>query len=712
MIHIRAGRKALLQLQGITLYLVTAKVLSAFHRQATQNTAKSKRFRSETVAHGRGIRYNESILHKLKERLHMNWQQACELPYYNGTDLGANYTPAATTFKLWAPTAAAVTVELFATGTDAEPNAHHLGAHHLQWERDGVWSLTLSGDWKNTYYLYHLQFHDGRTADAVDPYARTAGANGQRAMVLDLDAAAPEGWAEDKRPVIPPHARSVWEVHVADFSADEHSGVPAEYRGKFMGFVPGDTTLDGDGVHPTCLNYLKDLGVSHVQLQPIFDYETVDESRPDGGYNWGYDPQNYNVPEGSFATDPFHGEVRVRECRAMVAALHRAGLGVVMDVVYNHTYHSDSNLERTVPGYWNRRWPNDQMTNGSGCGCDLASERPMVRKYIVDSILYWAQTYHIDGFRFDLMALEDADTMNAIRAALDALPGGQDILLYGEPWQGGSTNFEGGARPADKRALDVLSDRIGFFCDDTRDSIKGNVFDAGNAGYVNGAPQHGYEVLHSIGAWRGGQHGYWPRQAGQVVQYISAHDNLTLWDKLAAVGRRGDYDAPDAELLAQNRLAAGIYLTCQGLPFMQAGEEWGRTKHGDHNSYKGPLETNKLDWTRAHRPEFAALTAFYRGMLAIRRTCARIAGAYGEPQPFVLALRGWLIGFIPESPDPKDVVVVYYNPERTHQWVSLPIGSWRKLADGVHAGTNPFGPIYRDAMELPPVSVTVLRLEQ
>ena len=642
----------------------------------------------------------------------MNWQQACELPYYNGTDLGANYTPAATTFKLWAPTAAAVTVELFATGTDAEPNAHHLGAHHLQWERDGVWSLTLSGDWKNTYYLYHLQFHDGRTADAVDPYARTAGANGQRAMVLDLDAAAPEGWAEDKRPVIPPHARSVWEVHVADFSADEHSGVPAEYRGKFMGFVPGDTTLDGDGVHPTCLNYLKDLGVSHVQLQPIFDYETVDESRPDGGYNWGYDPKNYNVPEGSFATDPFHGEVRVRECRAMVAALHRAGLGVVMDVVYNHTYHSDSNLERTVPGYWNRRWPNDQMTNGSGCGCDLASERPMVRKYIVDSILYWAQTYHIDGFRFDLMALEDAGTMNAIRAALDALPGGQDILLYGEPWQGGSTNFEGGARPADKRALDVLSDRIGFFCDDTRDSIKGNVFDAGNAGYVNGAPQHGYEVLHSIGAWRGGQHGYWPRQAGQVVQYISAHDNLTLWDKLAAVGRRGDYDAPDAELLAQNRLAAGIYLTCQGLPFMQAGEEWGRTKHGDHNSYKGPLETNKLDWTRAHRPEFAALTAFYRGMLAIRRTCARIAGAYGEPQPFVLALRGWLIGFIPESPDPKDVVVVYYNPERTHQWVSLPIGSWRKLTDGVHAGTTPFGPIYRDAMELPPVSVTVLRLEQ
>lgn len=238
------------------------------------------------------------------------------------------------------------------------------------------------------------------------------------------------------------------------------------------------------------------------------------------------------------------------------------------------------------------------------------------------------------------MALEDVDTMNAIRAALDSLPGGESILLYGEPWMGGGTNFEGGARPADKRVLDALHERIGFFCDDTRDCIKGNVFDAANAGYVNGAPQHGYDVLHSISAWRSGAHGFWPKRAGQVVQYVSAHDNYTLWDKLAAVGRRGDYDYPDADLLAQNRMTAGIYLTCQGLPFMQAGEEWGRTKHGDHNSYKGPLATNRLDWTRAHRLEFAALTAFYRGMLAIRRAYPRLSGAAGEPEPFILALPG------------------------------------------------------------------------
>ena len=643
----------------------------------------------------------------------MNWQQACELPYYGGDDLGANWSPAGTVFKLWAPTAAAVQVELFAAGSDNEPGAAHLGSHGMHWAGDGVWCAEVPGDLNGVYYVYHLQFHDGRTATAVDPYARSAGVNGQRGMVLDLSSAAPAGWEADARPDIPPHTRSIWEVHVADFSADEHSGVRPEWRGRFLGFTEDNTTLDGDGEHPTCLNYLKGLGISHVQLQPIYDYATVDESAPGSGYNWGYDPLNYNVPEGSFATDAYHGEVRVRECRAMVAALHRAGIGVVMDVVYNHTYHSESNLERTVPGYWNRRWPDGTMTNGSGCGCDLASERPMVRKYIVDSVLYWAKNYHIDGFRFDLMALEDVDTMNAIRAALDSLPGGENILMYGEPWQGGGTSLEGGARPADKRALDALSDQIGFFCDDTRDCIKGNVFDAANAGYVNGAPQHGYDVLHSLSAWRNGAHGFWPRRAGQVVQYISAHDNYTLWDKLAAVARRGDYDWPDADLLAQNRMAAGIYLTCQGLPFMQAGEEFGRTKYGNHNSYQGPLRTNQLDWTRAHRPEFAALTAFYRGMLAIRRAYPRLSGAAGEPEPFVLMLPGWLIGFVPETDGtaPAGQLAVYYNPERTRQWATLPAGTWRKLCDGTHAGTQPFGPCFRDALELEPTSVTVLRAE-
>lgn len=642
----------------------------------------------------------------------MNWQQACELPYYGGTDLGAVWSGTQTVFKLWAPTASSVQLQLFATGTDAEPGARDLAVYPMEPAGQGVWSVTVAEDLNGVYYLYELQFPDRHSATVVDPYARAAGANGQRGMVINLEAAAPRGWQSDRRPQIPAHARSVWEVHVADFSADEHSGVPEAWRGTFLGFVPEDTTLDGDGVHPTCLNYLKRLGVTHVQLQPIFDYATVEETRP-GGYNWGYDPLNYNVPEGSLSTDAFHGAVRVQECRAMIQALHRAGLGVVMDVVYNHTYHTDSWLERTVPGYWNRRWPDGQTTNGSGCGNDLASERPMVRKYLMDSVLYWAREYHVDGFRFDLMALEDVDTMNAIRAALDELPGGQEILMYGEPWTGGGSNLEGGARSSDKRALDALSDRIGFFCDDTRDAVKGNVFDAANAGYVNGAPQCGYDVLHAVSAWRSGAHGFYPRQAMQVVQYVSAHDNFTLWDKLAAVARRNDYDTADPELLAQNRMAAGICLTCQGLPFFQAGEEFGRTKYGDHNSYQGPLSTNRLDWRRAHRPEFAALTSFYQGMLAIRRAYPRLSGAAGEPEPFILALPGWLIGFVPETEgnEPAGQLAVYYNPERTRQWVSLPAGTWRRLCDGTHVGTTPFGPLCRNALELEPHSVTVLVAE-
>ena len=526
-------------------------------------------------------------------------------------------------------------------------------------------------------------------------------------MVLNQAAAVPDGWQKDERPAIPAHARSVWEVHVADFTADPASGVPQAYRGKFMGFTVDGTTLNGDGVHPTGLNYLKRLGVTHVQLQPIFDFATVDEVSGED-YNWGYDPLNYNLPEGSYATDAFHGEVRVRECRAMVQALHSAGLGVVMDVVYNHTYYSNSWLERTVPGYWNRRWENGSLTNGSGCGCDLASERTMVRKYLVDSCVYWAKEYHIDGFRFDLMALHDVDTMNAIRAALDALPGGEDILMYGEPWQGGSTRMEHGAIPANKQAAGLLDSRIGFFCDNTRDAIKGGVFNAGSAGYINGDMHCGYQVLHSIPAWRGGQADFMPQAPGQVVQYVSAHDNYTLWDKLKCVAHRGDYAAPDADLLAQNRMAAGIYLTCQGLPFMQGGEEFARTKHGDHNTYRGPLELNRLDWTRAAQLE--ELVQYYHGLLEIRKAYPELSGMAGDAEPCILSLPGWLIGFVPERRGESlpGRLAVYYNPERTRQWATLPHGSWRKLSDGVHAGANPFGPIFRDALELPPVSVTVL----
>lgn len=640
----------------------------------------------------------------------MTQNEAAALPVYTGKDLGAVYARRHTVFTLWAPTASGAAVHRYATGTDAEPGAADLGQTPMQREEGGVWRATIAGDLAGQYYCYELSFPQGGTACLVDPYARATGANGQRGMVLDLDAAAPEGWAADRRPAAAnrPAGRSVWEVHVGDFSSDPRSGVRPEWRGRFLAFTQEDTTLDSAGEHPTCLNYLRRLGVSHVQLQPIFDFATVDETK--SGYNWGYDPLNYNVPEGSYATDPYHGEVRVRECRAMIAALHRAGLGVVMDVVYNHTYYADNWMERATPGYWLRRWDDGSLTNGSGCGCDLASERAMVRKYIVDSVVYWATAYHMDGFRFDLMALHDVGTMNAIRAALDELPGGREILMYGEPWQGGSTRMDEGARPADKSALSLLDPRIGIFCDNTRDTIKGGVFNAKAPGYVNGAPGAGYTLLHALGAFRDGADGFTPRTAGQIVQYVSAHDNLTLWDKLKAVAGLRDYDAFTPALLAQNRLCAAIVLTCQGLPFFQAGEEFARTKHGDPNTYRGPAEENRLDWARA--AACADLVDFYRGLLAIRRGWDELSalGETSQPRPLLLALPDWMIGFVPErlGKDEPGRLAVYYNPEPRPQTVSLPAGRWRTLCNGEKAAALPFGPVWKGAFTLPAVSAVIL----
>ena len=322
---------------------------------------------------------------------------------------------------------------------------------------------------------------------AADPYARAAGVNGERSMILDTARTDPPGWEHDRRPVIPAAKRSVWEINVRDFSQDPASGVRNAWRGKFLAFSQQGTTLNGDGIHPTCLNYLKRLGVSYVQLMPIFDFGSVDESRPlTRQYNWGYDPANFNVPEGSYSTDPARGEVRVRECKQMIQALHAAGIGVVMDVVYNHMYRADNVLNRVVPLYYFRQNEDGSLSNGSGCGNEFASERSMARRYMIDSVLYWAQEYHIDGFRFDLMGLYDVETMNLLRAELDKLPGGRDILMYGEPWQGGGSALH--RYEANKNNLAMLNDRIGIFCDDTRDAIKGGCFNAREPGYVEGRP--------------------------------------------------------------------------------------------------------------------------------------------------------------------------------------------------------------------------------
>ena len=625
--------------------------------------------------------------------------------YYTGP-LGPDYTPGGTCLRLWAPTAEAVTVTLYHKGDGGAV----LDTKPLVRGAQGVWSIWLPGEQHGRYYTFAVTVN-GITRETGDPYARAAGVNGVRSMIVDLARTAPSGWERDVRPTIPPAQRAVWEVSVRDFSQDAASGVRPAWRGKYMAFTQQGTTLHGDGIHPTCLNYLKRLGVKYVQLMPIFDFGSVDEAKPLlRQYNWGYDPTNFNVPEGSYSTDPTRGEVRIRECREMIAALHAAGIGVVMDVVYNHTYRTENPLNNTVPYYFFRQNPDGSFSNGSGCGNEFASERPMARRYLIDSILYWAKEYHIDGFRFDLMGLYDAESINAVRAALDSLPGGRDILLYGEPWQGGASQLH--RYEANKANLAMLNERVGIFCDDTRDAIKGGCFDAREPGYVEGKPGSFWDIGAAVAAWCRSDR-LPPHAPSQIVSYVSAHDNFTLWDKLLCVRyEKPEFTARDTVALAQNRLAAGIYLTSFGLPFMQAGEEFARTKKGVGNSYRSSPALNRLDWNRAE--QYHALVDYYRGLLALRAAFPRLGSTdrhapealqfFALEQPLV----GWMLPAVWGDGAVWSALCVFYNPTETTCTVSLPAGQWKLLSDGTSSSLWR-GPsrIFTGKAALAPYSATI-----
>ena len=625
--------------------------------------------------------------------------------YYTGP-LGPDYTPGGTCLRLWAPTAEAVTVTLYHKGDGGAV----LGTEPLVRGAHGVWSVWLPGEQHGRYYTFAVTV-DGITRETGDPYARAAGVNGVRSMIVDLARTAPSGWERDVRPNIPPAQRAVWEVSVRDFSQDAASGVRPAWRGKYMAFTQRGTTLHGDGIHPTCLNYLKRLGVKYVQLMPIFDFGSVDEAKPLlRQYNWGYDPTNFNVPEGSYSTDPTRGEVRIRECREMIAALHAAGIGVVMDVVYNHTYRTENPLNNTVPYYFFRQNPDGSFSNGSGCGNEFASERPMARRYLIDSILYWAKEYHIDGFRFDLMGLYDAESINAVRTALDALPGGRDILLYGEPWQGGASQLH--RYEANKANLAMLNERVGIFCDDTRDAIKGGCFDAREPGYVEGKPGSFWDIGAAVAAWCRSDR-LPPHAPSQIVSYVSAHDNFTLWDKLLCVRyEKPEFTARDTVALAQNRLAAGIYLTSFGLPFMQAGEEFARTKKGVGNSYRSSPALNRLDWNRAE--QYHALVDYYRGLLALRAAFPRLGSTdrhapealqfFALEQPLV----GWTLPAVWGDGAAWSALCVFYNPTDTACTVSLPAGQWKLLSDGTSSSLwRGASRVFTNKTTLAPYSATV-----
>lgn len=598
---------------------------------------------------------------------------------YDGKDLGVICKEEKTVFKVWSPLADQIWLRLYRDDEEKPCETREM----LPGE-NGVWKQEFPVNLHGVYYDYLVE-REGQKIQTADPYAICCNCNGSRSMAVDLRRTDPEGFSLDKAPQSAGE-QIIYELHIKDFSYDENSGVPEKYRGKYKAF----TVMGTNGKYPTCMEYLKELGITHVQLMPFFDYGSVDEAGSGEQYNWGYDPLNYNVPEGSYATDVSDGAVRIRECKEMIQALHRNGLRVIMDVVYNHTYREDSWLQRMVPGYYYRYQEDGSLSDGSACGNDIAAGRVMVDNYIVDSVMYWAREYHVDGFRFDLMGLLTVELMNRIRRELDEEFGEGEKLIYGEPWRANTSPMESGTRAALKENTGCLDNGIGIFSDDTRDAIKGHVFQEEEPGFVNGGDGFESLILHAVTGWRDGGADFRPRSCAQIMNYVSAHDNFTLWDKLVLSMHNGesDFAARYEDVLAANKLAAFIYFTCQGNLFMQAGEEFARTKFGDENSFRSAPEVNMLDWNRT--VEYRELVDYYKGLIRLRK---KLPGLCDKSKTAALRIRKKtihaekVVSFRVDNRDFDEAgkweeLFIIYNALPEAYAIELPDGDWEILADG------------------------------
>ena len=612
---------------------------------------------------------------------------------YSGNDLGAVYTEKSTTFKVWSPKASAVSVDIYDYGSEAEGGKSIRTTNMTLDKKTGVWSATISGDLAGKYYDYAVT-HGKETKRTADIYARACGVNGKRSMVVDLRKTDPDNWENDLHVMVDkPTNASVWEISVADFSSSETSGVSKSNRGKFLAFTESGTTVDGiQGGTPTCMDYLKKLGVKYVQIMPMYDFGSVDESKDImKQFNWGYDPVNYNVPEGSFSTDPYNGAVRIRECKQMIQALHNAGIGVIMDVVYNHTYSTDSWFQYTVPNYYYRMNEDGTFSNGSGCSNDTASEHLMFRKYMIDSVTYWAKEYHIDGFRFDLMGLHDVTTMNDIRAALDGLyedGSGKKILMYGEAWNM-PTKADEGTVMANQQNLTQMDDRIGAFDDTIRDAIKGST-----AGADKGFVQSGGKRSDLKTGFLGQSNLGWANVPSQCVTYASCHDNLCLYDKLVdSVYGSSEYRKRHEDLVLMNKLSAAIVMTAQGIPFFLGGEEFCRSKDGDENSYASSREENMLDWKNVE--SFTDVVEYYRGLLKIRDSFAAFMDCTAMTANHITSVEDLPKGvagfYIPNTEQGKwSKVCTVFNGTDEDKNITIE-GEWIRIADENVAGLNNLG---------------------
>lgn len=607
-----------------------------------------------------------------------------DYPVYEGDGLGLTYQAEKSEFRLWAPTATSVKLNFY-----SEP----LGGKateivDMRRAEKGTWTAIVEKGLQGAYYTFQVEIDGNWSAEVPDPYAKAVGTNGQRAQVIDLSQTNPEGWAETERPAfVQPTDAVIYELHVRDLSIAPNSGI--KNKGKYLGLAEENTQTES-GI-TTGLSHIAGLGVTHVHLLPVFDFRTVDESRlHEPQFNWGYDPQNYNVPEGSYATDPANGATRIREFKTAIQALHANGLRVIMDVVYNHTGVTENSLfNELVPGYYYRQKADGSFSDASACGNETASERAMMRKFIVESVVYWATEYQIDGFRFDLMGIHDIQTMEAVRAALDQVD--PSILVYGEGWTAGDSPI-----PAEDRALKANTYRmkgIAAFSDDIRDGLKGSVFEHDQKAFVSGAegrkedvkfgiaasvdhPQVNYhEVAYSDGPWA--------KDPVQTVTYVSCHDNHTLWDRLAI----SCPDVSEEERIKMHKLALATVLTSQGIPFLHAGSEMLRTKNGEENSYKSPDAINQIDWER--KGKYQSVYEYVKGLIALRKAHPAFRMTRQEQLQKHLKFvdvpeENFIVYSLNDHANGdswKDILVLLNgSPEEASY--TLPEGSWKVVVDG------------------------------
>ena len=629
---------------------------------------------------------------------------------YRDKDLGITYAREATTLRVWSPEAERVTVRLYRAGLGGEA----FDTQQMAKTHDGGWSLTLKGDQKGVFYTIQVRVGAKDYAEVPDPYTKIVGANGRRGMIADLGAAVPKGWTTDKGPVLAHQTDAIlYEIHVRDASVAGNSGI--SNRGKYLGLIERGTQ-NPSGL-PTGLDHIKALGVTHVHLLPTYDFYTVDETKPDSTqYNWGYDPFNYMTPEGSYSSNPYDGTVRVREFREMVQGFHRAGLGVVLDIVLNHTmFGAQSHLNQTVPNYYYRFKADGSWSNASGCGNETASERPMFREYMLDCLTMWVRDYHVDGFRFDLMGIHDIETMNYLATELRKIR--PDLIMYGEGWTSGDSPL-----PVEKRAVKASAwqlNGIAAFSDDMRDGAKGSVFDAKDRGFVSGKVGMTESIKFGIvAATKHPQVKYanvnyskspWAAEPYHCINYVSCHDNHTLWDRLA----NSNPTDSESDRIKMHTLAESMVLTSQGTPFLLAGTEFLRTKQGVENSFESSDLINEMDWSRL--TQYPQVNAYLSGLTAMRRKHP----AFRMPTTAMIAQHLVFIEGLPEgivayqlndnaNGDKWRQIVVIFNANKAAVSVGIPDGKWKVVAEDGVANQKGIRKLTGNMVSVPPISTSIL----